>query len=99
MRPFTTSGAAITLLLALATAAAAQDASLVARATDADGGAVVGAPGVLIHIGSGSTAVFEIEKRNLTRSLSAYWQSSLGSRQLYPGEPFNVMATVRLRTN
>ena len=54
MRPFTTTGAAIALLLALAPAAAAQDASLVARATDADGGAVVGAPVVLIHTGSGA---------------------------------------------
>ena len=28
-----------------------------------------------------------------------YWASSLGNRQLYPGQPFNVMATVRIRTN
>lgn len=28
-----------------------------------------------------------------------YWTSSLGNRQLYPGEPFNVMATIRIRTN
>ena len=28
-----------------------------------------------------------------------YWASSLGNRQLYPGQPFNVMATVRVRTN
>ena len=28
-----------------------------------------------------------------------YWTSSLGNRQLYPGEPFNVMASVRIRTN
>ena len=28
-----------------------------------------------------------------------YWTSSLGNRQLYPGEPFNVMATIRVRTN
>jgi iron complex outermembrane receptor protein len=27
-----------------------------------------------------------------------YWASSLGNRQLYPGQPFNVMATVRVRT-
>ena len=53
MRAFMTSGAAIGLLLALATPAAGQDASLVARVTDSDGGAVVGAPVVLIHIGSG----------------------------------------------
>ena len=48
------SGTAITLCLALAAAASAQDASLVARATDTDGGAVVGAPVVLLHIGSGA---------------------------------------------
>ena len=47
------SGAAVGLLLALVTPAAAQDASLVARAVDSDGGAVVGAPVVLIHVGSG----------------------------------------------
>jgi iron complex outermembrane receptor protein len=28
-----------------------------------------------------------------------YWTSSLGNRQLYPGEPFNVIASVRIRTN
>lgn len=28
-----------------------------------------------------------------------YWASSLGNRQLYPGQPFNVMADVRVRTN
>ena len=28
-----------------------------------------------------------------------YWASSLGNRQLYPGQPFNVMASVRIRTN
>jgi iron complex outermembrane receptor protein len=28
-----------------------------------------------------------------------YWASSLGNRQLYPGQPFNVIATVRVRTN
>ena len=28
-----------------------------------------------------------------------YWASSLGNRQLYPGQPFNVLASVRLRTN
>jgi outer membrane receptor protein involved in Fe transport len=28
-----------------------------------------------------------------------YFTSSLGNRQLYPGQPFNVMATVRVRTN
>jgi outer membrane receptor protein involved in Fe transport len=28
-----------------------------------------------------------------------YWSSALGNRQLYPGQPFNVMATVRVRTN
>jgi outer membrane receptor protein involved in Fe transport len=28
-----------------------------------------------------------------------YWTSSLGRRQLYPGEPFNVIATIRVRTN
>ena len=26
-----------------------------------------------------------------------YWTSSLGNRQLYPGQPFNVLATVRVR--
>jgi iron complex outermembrane receptor protein len=26
-----------------------------------------------------------------------YWTSSLGNRQLYPGQPFNIMATVRVR--
>jgi hypothetical protein len=25
--------------------------------------------------------------------------SSLGNRQLYPGQPFNIMATVRVRMN
>ncbi|MYK88112.1 MAG: hypothetical protein F4018_07065, partial [Acidobacteria bacterium] len=53
MRAFMISGAAVGLLLALVTPAAAQDASLVARAVDSDGGAVVGAPVVLIHVGSG----------------------------------------------
>jgi iron complex outermembrane receptor protein len=28
-----------------------------------------------------------------------YFTSSLGNRQLYPGQPLNVMATVRMRTN
>ena len=28
-----------------------------------------------------------------------YFASSLGNRQLYPGQPFNVLATVRVRTN
>ena len=28
-----------------------------------------------------------------------YRASSLGNRQLCPGQPFNVMATVRIRTN
>ena len=28
-----------------------------------------------------------------------YWTSSLGNRQLYPGEPFNVIASIRIRTN
>jgi iron complex outermembrane receptor protein len=28
-----------------------------------------------------------------------YWTSSLGNRQLYPGQPFNIMAAVRVRTN
>ena len=28
-----------------------------------------------------------------------YWASSLGNRQLYPGQPFNVMASLRIRTN
>lgn len=28
-----------------------------------------------------------------------YFTSSLGNRQLYPGQPFNVMATVRIRMN
>jgi iron complex outermembrane recepter protein len=28
-----------------------------------------------------------------------YWESSLGNRQLYPGQPFNVLATVRVRTS
>jgi len=28
-----------------------------------------------------------------------YWTSSLGNRQLSPGEPFNVMASIRIRTN
>ena len=27
-----------------------------------------------------------------------YWASSLGNRQLYPGQPFNVMAAIRVRT-
>jgi iron complex outermembrane receptor protein len=28
-----------------------------------------------------------------------YWTSSLGNRQLYPGQPFNLLATVRVRSN
>jgi iron complex outermembrane receptor protein len=28
-----------------------------------------------------------------------YFTSSLGNRQLYPGQPFNVLATIRVRTN
>jgi iron complex outermembrane receptor protein len=28
-----------------------------------------------------------------------YWESSLGNRQLYPGQPFNMLASVRIRTN
>jgi iron complex outermembrane receptor protein len=27
-----------------------------------------------------------------------YWASSLGNRQLYPGQPFNVLAAIRVRT-
>lgn len=42
-------------------------------------------------------AQYALNLTNVTNT--AYWQSSLGSRQLYPGEPFNVMATVRIRTN
>jgi iron complex outermembrane receptor protein len=37
---------------------------------------------------------------NLTNlSDREYWTSSLGNRQLYPGQPFNVLATVRVRSN
>jgi outer membrane receptor protein involved in Fe transport len=28
-----------------------------------------------------------------------YWTSWLGNRQLYPGEPFTVMASIRVRAN
>lgn len=54
MRAFIASGAAIALLLALTSAAAAQNVSFVARATDPSGGAVSGAEVVLIHVGSGA---------------------------------------------
>ena len=40
---------------------------------------------------------YSLNLTNLTDSV--YWTSSLGNRQLYPGQPFNVFATVRIRTN
>jgi len=40
---------------------------------------------------------YSLNLTNLTDSV--YWTSSLGNRQLYPGQPFNIFATVRIRTN
>ena len=40
---------------------------------------------------------FVLNLTNVTDEV--YWVSSLGNRQLYPGQPFNVIGTVRVRTN
>jgi iron complex outermembrane recepter protein len=40
---------------------------------------------------------YRLNLTNLTDT--EYWASSLGNRQLYPGQPFNVLATVSVRTN
>jgi iron complex outermembrane receptor protein len=54
----------------------------------------------LVNMGASYTkgrVQYLLNLTNLTDS--EYWASSLGNRQLYPGQPFNVMATVRIRTN
>ena len=54
----------------------------------------------LVNMGASYTkgrVQYLLNLTNLTDS--EYWASSLGNRQLYPGQPFNVMATIRIRTN
>jgi iron complex outermembrane receptor protein len=54
----------------------------------------------LVNLGASYTRgriQYILNLTNLTDS--QYWASSLGNRQLYPGQPFNAMATVRIRTN
>ena len=54
----------------------------------------------LVNLGASYTRGRVQYLLNLTNITdSQYWASSLGNRQLYPGQPFNVMATVRIRTN
>jgi outer membrane receptor protein involved in Fe transport len=54
----------------------------------------------LLNLGASYTrgrAQFVLNLTNVTDEV--YWTSSLGNRQLYPGQPFNVIGTVRVRTN
>ena len=54
----------------------------------------------LLNLGASYTSGRMQYLLNLTNVTDTqYWASSLGNRQLYPGQPFNVMATVRVRTN
>jgi iron complex outermembrane receptor protein len=54
----------------------------------------------LLHVGGSYTSGRVQYALNLTNVTDRqYWASSLGNRQLYPGQPFNVMASVRIRTN
>jgi iron complex outermembrane recepter protein len=54
----------------------------------------------LLNLGASYTTgrvQFVVNLTNVTDEV--YWTSSLGNRQLYPGQPFNAMGTVRVRTN
>jgi iron complex outermembrane receptor protein len=54
----------------------------------------------IVNLGASYTkgrVQYQLNLTNLTDT--EYWASSLGNRQLYPGQPFNVMGTVRIRTN
>ena len=54
----------------------------------------------LLNLGAAYTrgrVQFVLNLTNVTDEV--YWTSSLGNRQLYPGQPFNVIGTVRVRTN
>ena len=54
----------------------------------------------LLNLGASYTrgrVQFVLNLTNVTDQV--YWTSSLGNRQLYPGQPFNIIGTVRVRTN
>ena len=57
-------------------------------------------PYELLDVGASYTSGRMQYALNLTNVTDRqYWTSSLGNRQLYPGQPFNVLATVRVRMN
>jgi iron complex outermembrane recepter protein len=57
-------------------------------------------PYELLDVGASYTTGRMQYALNLTNVTGRqYWTSSLGNRQLYPGQPFNVLATVRVRMN
>jgi len=65
-----------------------------------DNNAVAFNPYELVNLGASYTRgrmQFALNLTNVTDQV--YWTSSLGNRQLYPGQPFNVIGTVRVRTN
>jgi outer membrane receptor protein involved in Fe transport len=65
-----------------------------------DNNAVAFSPYKLLNVGAGYTRGRVQLMLNLTNVTDeVYWTSSLGNRQLYPGQPFNVIGTVRIRTN
>ena len=65
-----------------------------------DNNAVSFSPYKLLNLGASYTrgrVQMVLNLNNVTDEV--YWTSSLGNRQLYPGQPFNIIATVRVRTN
>ena len=65
-----------------------------------DNNAVAFNPYELLNLGASYTRGRVQVALNLTNVTDrTYWVSSLGNRQLYPGQPFNAIATVRVRTN
>lgn len=57
-------------------------------------------PYEVIEMGASYTAGRVQYSLNLTNVTDReYWTSSLGNRQLYPGQPFNALFQVRIRTN
>ena len=65
-----------------------------------DNNAVAFNPYELLNLGASYTRGRVQVALNLTNLTDrVYWTSSLGNRQLYPGQPFNAIATVRVRTN
>jgi iron complex outermembrane receptor protein len=62
--------------------------------------AVAFSPYELLNLGASYTRGRVQLVLNLTNVTDeVYWTSSLGNRQLYPGQPFNIIGTVRVRTN